>query len=275
MFGYLVYNNDKITKEDKQIYQECYCGLCNRLYEHYGTAGRKTLSYDLTFVTLLLSAIYDDEVTKGTEKCPLHPIHEHPYWYSDITEFTCDMNLVLSYYKMLDDYNDDHNMKAYKSAQKLEQDIAEIRQKYPEQMKVIEKCLKDNAEMEKQNVLNPDIPSNCFGVLMSQIFTYKVDDELTPALQQFGFYLGKYIYLMDAYIDLKSDLKHQRYNCLVSSDTTNFIEDLEMIIADCTAEYEKLPIKSYKSILDNVLYSGVWSAYQLKQRKEKKHERSL
>ena len=274
MFGYLVYNPEKISGEDKNTYQECYCGLCNRLYEKYGLAGRNTLSYDLTFVTLLLTAVYDSPKISGEERCFVHPIKKHPYWYNDITEFTADMNLVLSYYKMLDDYYDDNNHRAFNAAKKLENNVNAIRSRYPEQMKVIEKCLTDNMEMEKANVTNPDVPANCFGYLLAQVFTFKQDD-LTPALQKFGFYLGKFIYLMDAYMDLKDDLKKQRYNPLISLDTSNFVETLEAVIADCTAEYEKLPVTSYKNILDNVLYSGVWSAYQIKQRKEKRHERSL
>ena len=274
MFGYLLYNPEKISKEDKDAYQECYCGLCNRLYDRYGLAGRKTLSYDLTFVTLFLTAVYDCPKTHGEERCPVHPLHKHPYWYNDATLFAADMNLVLSYYKMLDDYYDDNNKRALKAAKKIEPEVSEIRKRYPEQMQVIEKCLSDNMEMEKNNVTNPDLPSNCFGYLMAQIFTFRNDD-LTPSLQKFGFYLGKFIYLMDAYMDLKDDLKKQRYNPLVSLDTTDFVSVLESVIADCTSEYEKLPVTSYKNILDNVLYSGVWSAYQIKQRKEKRHERSV
>ena len=53
MFGYLLGNLEIMTKEEKSLYKGQYCGLCQSLAKHYGTTGRLTLTYDLTFVNII------------------------------------------------------------------------------------------------------------------------------------------------------------------------------------------------------------------------------
>ena len=78
---------------------------------------------------------------------------------------------------------------------------------------------------------------------------------------------------MDAYDDLPQDLKHKSYNPLAEyhgrEDFEAFCRDaLTMAAADCTLEFEKLPIVQDADLLRNVLYSGIWSRYvQLNQKK--------
>jgi hypothetical protein len=270
MFGYLVYSPDNLNDENRRIYKECYCGLCKCLDNKYGALGRSTVSYDLAFIAMLFTAIYGPQNVCGEERCPVHPVRKHGYWYNEYSEFAADMNMLLTYYKYLDDFADDNDRRRKKIADKMQEYIDEIEKRYPEQCSIIRKCLEDNAEMERQNVTNPDIPANCFGTLFAQVFTYK-NDEYTPALQQLGFHLGKFIYLMDAYMDFRDDLNKQRYNPLVTIDLKNMEDILETVMADCIKAYNTLPIDDkYREILDNVLYAGVWSEYDVRTAKERK-----
>ncbi len=54
MFGYIVMNKPEIKMKDFDMYRTFYCGLCRELREKYGISGQITLSYDMTFVILLL-----------------------------------------------------------------------------------------------------------------------------------------------------------------------------------------------------------------------------
>ena len=56
--------------------------------------------------------------------------------------------------------------------------------------------------------------SGMFGKVMAEIMLYQDDEwkELTES--RFGFFLGKFIYLMDAYEDIEDDLKNHNYNPL-------------------------------------------------------------
>ena len=54
MFGYLVAADGVLEPEELQRYRAVYCGLCRALNDKYGLAGRMALSYDMTFLILLL-----------------------------------------------------------------------------------------------------------------------------------------------------------------------------------------------------------------------------
>ena len=82
-----------------------------------------------------------------------------------------------------------------------------------------------------------------------------------------GFYLGKFIYLLDAYEDVYEDRKKGRYNPFtIKCDDPDFEEEvrtiLTMMMAECSREFEKLPILDNVEILRNIIYSGVWYRYE-------------
>jgi len=55
MFGYIIVNKPEMKFKEFDLYQSYYCGLCRSLKENYGRTGQLTLSYDMTFVILLLT----------------------------------------------------------------------------------------------------------------------------------------------------------------------------------------------------------------------------
>ena len=55
MFGYININQKELSEESKKIYQAYYCGLCQKLKTNCGTKGQMLLSYDLTFLIVLLT----------------------------------------------------------------------------------------------------------------------------------------------------------------------------------------------------------------------------
>ena len=54
MFGYVIANLEGLTQAQKDRYKGCYCGLCRVLKQRHGFSGRLTLTYDMTFLVLLL-----------------------------------------------------------------------------------------------------------------------------------------------------------------------------------------------------------------------------
>lgn len=103
MFGYIVMNKPEIKMKDFDMYRTFYCGLCRELREKYGISGQITLSYDMTFVIMLLSGLYEPKTYKGTTRCILHPVRKQPVRKNVMTEYCADMNILLTYYKCLDD----------------------------------------------------------------------------------------------------------------------------------------------------------------------------
>lgn len=76
MFGYVMINKGDLKVRELETYQSFYCGLCQKLKERYGLSGQLTLSYDLTFVVILLTGLYEPKVKKGTTHWRHPPIEE-------------------------------------------------------------------------------------------------------------------------------------------------------------------------------------------------------
>lgn len=78
MFGYVTVNKPEIKFKDFDVYRSFYCGLCRELRERYGIPGQISLTYDMTFVVLLLSGLYEPPTKKGTSRCVVHPLKPQP-----------------------------------------------------------------------------------------------------------------------------------------------------------------------------------------------------
>ena len=272
MFGYVVANIDKLTLEEKQQYRSCYCGLCKSLGTRHGSISRITLNYDMTFLALFLSSLYKTENKFETERCMIHPLKPHKYWQNEITDYAADMTVELAYYNFLDDWIDDRNIVSLGEAKLLGQEYKRVAARYPSQCAMISECLNELSNIEKSGELNPDIPANCFGKLMGEVFAFS-EDEYAQNLRAFGGSLGKFIYIMDACLDLKADIKHESYNPLVAVASDDFSAILNLLMADCTEKYKQLPIDRDKELIENILYSGVWTRYEAANNKTKRRHK--
>lgn len=266
MFGYITMNPQALSSEEKERYKQYYCGLCRQLDLQCGKSGQSILSYDMTFLTMLLSSLYELEETRGSRPCVAHPLKQRPYVVTPATAYAADMNILLSYYQCLDDWQDDHKRAARGKSNRLSKYLPRVKENNPEQYQAIEDSLRRLGEMEKANELNPDLPANCFGELLAALFAWR-QDEHAGTLRRMGAALGRFVYLLDAVNDLRADIKKQRYNPLVAQLNTDFTPMLTLMMAECTAEFEKLPVKRDRHILQNHLYSGVWQKYRTRKKK--------
>lgn len=266
MFGYVIANLEKLTKEEELRYRSCYCGLCEALGGRHGTVSRITLTYDMAFLVLLLSALYEKEDKIETGRCIVHPVRQHKYCRNEFTDYAADMNVVLAYYKFLDDWNDSRNIMAMGEAKLFEKKYRRIERQYPEKCKRIKECLNELSEMEKEGVINPDLPAGCFGRLLGEIFV-REEDEYGAGLRAFGNSLGRVIYIMDACLDLKDDIKKERYNPMTAIPSGEFDSILNLLMSDCVEKYMQLPVKRDEKLIENILYSGIWTVYEAKNKK--------
>ncbi len=271
MFGYVTANNKILSEADKETYRAYYCGLCHALKKGSGQLSRLTLNYDLTFLAIFLNSVYDLPTDEHISGCILHPLNKHRFYSNEIFGYCADMNIALTYYKLKDDWNDDKNIISLMSSEFFKKKVLEIKEKYPRQCSAMEENLKKLAEAEKNNILIPDIPASYFGNLMGELFVYR-DDDKKELLKSFGYELGEFIYISDACNDIKKDIKNKHYNPLITTDSKNFRNILTLLLGECTDVYTKMDIKNNKSIIDNILYSGIWTKYELKDKRRKKKE---
>ena len=281
MFGYVVMNKPEIRFKDFDLYRSFYCGLCRELREKYGISGQITLTYDMTFVVVLLSALYEPPTQKGTTRCVIHPVCKQPVRKNAATEYGADMNVLLTYYKCMDDWEDEKKFAALGYGKILQRKNNRLSRRYPEKAEKIRKLLEELSQMEKAGETDIDKMSGCFGRIMEEIFAWKTDI-WEGSLRRMGFYLGKFIYILDAYDDVEKDVKNGNYNPFAEKYIMKGFNEqvrqlLIMMMAQTCREFEKLPIIKYTDILRNILYSGVWCRFEAIARKrreagEKKHD---
>lgn len=65
----------------------------------------------------------------------------------------------------------------------------------------------------KKGETNLDLMAGLFGDIMAEIFAWE-PDAWELSLRKIGFFLGKFIYLMDAYEDVEKDIGNNSYNPL-------------------------------------------------------------
>lgn len=270
MFGYVIANNEKLSPEQLTRYRSLYCGLCRKIGERHGNAARIALTYDLVFLILVLSSVFDGEtLADETASCVAHPIKKREYLYDTFTDYAADMNIALAYYNFMDDWQDDKSIKARVQAQTLGKGLALSKQLYPRQIAAIECCMQQLNEAENRNETDPEVPANLFGALLGELFRFD-ESEVCECLYDFGCALGRFIYLMDAYADLKQDLKRQKYNPLIRYTREQIMPMLNLQMAQCTHLFQSLPIQKDKDLCENILYSGVWTKAEIINQQEAK-----
>ncbi len=270
MFGYVRPNLADLNPEQQARYRAFYCGLCRALKERHGMPGQLSLTFDLTFLSLFLSSLYEPEETTGEDRCAPHPREKHAYVMNEMTDYAADMTIALAYHKCLDDWRDDHHLPAKVYAEALKKRYAAVKTRWPVQCGAIEQEMAELSALEKRREAAPDAAPNCFGRLMAALMTPK-EDYWAPALRRFGLSLGRFIYLCDAACDYDQDLKRGGYNpvVLLGRQPEELRDELLNLLGDASAAFEQLPLVQDVEILRNILYSGIWQGYN-----EKMHKRA-
>ena len=271
MFGHVQANLADLSEEEQKRYRSAYCGLCHTLGERHGFLSRLTLTYDLTFLSLLLTSLYEPEEACGSCRCIAHPCKKHCYAINPCTEYAADMTIALTYYKCLDDWNDDRSLSARLVAKYLKKKYEKVKELWPEQCATIETELKVIAEAENNPKASADEAANSFGRLMAGLFTYR-EDMWQEHMQRLGYGLGRFIYFADAAIDYKRDVKKGSYNPLVVLEMKpeNLQPSLKLLLGDASQAFEFLPLVQDVHLLRNILYSGIWMRYDYAMRKKRK-----
>ena len=264
MFGYISVSIQELSPEERVRYNSVYCGICRRIRAQASQTARLSLSYDMAFLALLLMSLYEPEEESGPSACTLHPIKKRPWVDNECIRYAADMNVALAYYNCLDEWHDDGRLSAKLMAGALEKNYPQIAARYSRQCKAIEDCIAELSRLEKENCNNPDEVAGCFGQLMGELLVYE-EDLWSHALREMGMALGRFIYLADAAIDYRKDTRKKKYNPYLAmgtgEDWPRWEEYLVLAMSRCTEYYERLPLVQDKALLDNILYSGVWTNF--------------
>lgn len=267
MFGYITVNKPELRVKEFDEYMAYYCGLCRTLREKYGLRGQISLSYDLTFLALFLTGLYEPKTKELPCKCMFHPFEKRSRKENAVMEYTADMNILLTYHKCRDDWKDDKKADRAVYAAILKKAYGELQKKYPKKCAEIEAQFTMLSEAEKKEIDDIDFLAGCFGKILAEIFVYR-EDEWQEEVKRIGFMMGRFIYILDAYDDLERDEKKGSFNPFIKKYQNpgfdEWIKDiLTLAASSCASEFEKLPIIENVEILRNILYSGMWGRYEM------------
>lgn len=214
MFGYVKYDFVNLRIKDLMLYKAMYCGLCKGIARSCGQAARIGLTYDVTFLSVLLHNITGTDVRVEKQNCFEHRIKKRPIAAVDeLTEELGALNTVLVYYKLTDDILDKKRgrsrrvwfKKGYKRSKK----------RYPELVQIVENYMKEQAKAEKAKSSSPDMAADPSACMMQTLSRHFLKEKASPSTDRLFYALGKWVYLIDALDDYEKDLKKKNYNPFV------------------------------------------------------------
>ncbi len=221
MFGYVrPYKALMLVREYEQ-YKAAYCELCNELGRSFGAFTRLSLSYDCTMYAILALSVGKSEVEAAQKVCKANPLKKCTYLKSGGDEYkkAAGLSVIMTYHKFLDNREDESFFKSLAArlgAFVFKRKYKKAKAIYPSIAKAAEEMMEAQRRAEAEQ--GPSIDACCeptAKMLQSVCKELSEDSLQKKALAQFGYYLGRWIYLMDAADDLKEDLQKCSFNPLI------------------------------------------------------------
>lgn len=267
MFGYVVIDKPNILIKDYSSYRGYYCGLCKSIGKNQGQLMRLTVNYDIVLLALLAHNYENIEPVFSEERCVMHPIGKKvPVAHSDeIFKRITEINAILGYYKVVDDVIDEGKHKLIKSF--IKGKFQKAKQNHPEFCQVTEQKYNELRQLEKDGCLDELRLASCFGDIMAQVartVTKKADDNLI----ELCYNLGKWIYLIDAYDDIKEDYADNKFNPFIIRGKQvddeffkNIDKNIRFLLYSTIEKiitcYDKMRITITEGALSNIIYLGL------------------
>lgn len=218
MFGYVrPYKPELLVREYDQ-YKAVYCQLCRVLGEEYGFTARFALSYDCAFYAMLALSVGKERIEERRGRCVCNPMKRCTYLPSpgEAYKKAAALCVLLTYHKLRDDCEDEGFFRSLGSRLLLPLAAPKAKKaagRYPEMAEVVEKTMESQREAEGEGAgidrcaePTADLLRELFGELAG------CDSRQRPALESFGYYLGRWVYLMDAADDLGDDMREGSFN---------------------------------------------------------------
>ncbi|ONI46824.1 hypothetical protein AN642_00470 [Epulopiscium sp. SCG-B10WGA-EpuloA2] len=277
MFGYVTPLKEELKVRELDLFKSYYCGLCQHIKQDFNNIPRLTLNYDITTMSILLDATANDTIKLKKQPCITSLKKRAIIQRSLPLKYAASVNVLLSYYKLKDDYEDEHSIKSKILLSQLKPYLKNVPQEFRFLRPLISSNLNKLHELEKSRNFNSlDEICEPFANLVGQIikkYPYNTADKNN--LYRFGYSLGKWIYLIDALDDLEKDIEKGSFNPLYILYNNNNLtyDDLFKIAKDkiefsifslganCKELLYKLAPKKNRALLENIIIYGMMDKY--------------
>ena len=211
MFGYVRADTPYLYIKDDTLYRAMYCGVCKGIGQVCGNAARMALSYDITFLSVVLHNIKGEDVKIEKQHCLTHCIRSRKMAEVDeLTKKLGALNVLLAYYKCADDIDDGDGGRI--KSLLLKKGFKRAKRAYPEIEKIVRENLTSQAKIEKEKTESIDRAADATANILAQFSNLVLEDKATAYTRNLFYAVGKWIYLIDALDDYDKDRKKSAYN---------------------------------------------------------------
>ena len=222
MFGYVKPDTPYLYIKDDTLYKSLYCSVCKSIGKICGQRARLGLTYDIAFMSAFIHNVAGVDVKIEKKHCIAHPITSRPIAdRDDITDFCACANVALAYYKIEDDIVDGNGGQIKKLF--FSKGNKRVEKKHPEIGEIIRRRYSELRNLEKVECDSVDMVCEPFSQMMVELCNAalagtkygkdgKDGEEKFNGVEQLAYYLGKWIYLIDALDDYDKDIKEKNYN---------------------------------------------------------------
>ncbi len=271
MFGYVCVNKPEMKIKDYETYKAVYCSLCKQLGKDYCFFSRFLLNYDLTFFALVSMSKSEEKICISNKRCCCNPLKSCKYISSSEGETSLKkaaaLLAIMAYYKLVDNIDDGGFFKKI-GLSFLRPYFSHIKKKagksYPEYIEACEKMyqMQRAAEAKKASLDECAEPT---AKLLETVFSLECcEEKFKIVYAQFGYHLGKWVYLMDAANDIDEDIKRKNFNPIYEKlglskrESMQFANELlSQSVYLLTNAYNLMDKHKYKEILDNIVLLGL------------------
>lgn len=286
MFGYIKVDRAELLGKEYDAYKGVYCSLCKQLGRDYSIFARFILSYDCTFYAVLALDICESPPCYKQGRCRFNPFKKCAYAQTQslALSLAAALSVISAYYKLKDDLLDSPwykriflrlaqpffsrwRKKAAKNYPRIDEIVSEM---LSSQIKAERDpaCVLDQACEPTANMLKSMCELSTEMIPLRQ----PLDRERTARiLGAFGYYLGRWIYLIDAADDYEKDKKHGNFNPFLLNEALDMKEltdrmkaSLNHALSEALLSYSLLDKGRFDPLIMNVLqYSCVITQDQI------------
>ena len=221
VFGYIRPLKAELLVREYEQYRGVYCALCKSIGKRYGAIARMALSYDGTFLALVQLAGAPDCPGFQRMRCVVNPLKRCTFCTAGDEAFAmaAAFSVISAYWKIRGDLTDAGWFGKLRAAAVWPFAAAahrKVRRAYPQLEALVQTMMKRQAEAEKAQTPSLDAAADPTAQMLSELFAMTVQKESQKRVfAQFGYFLGRWVYLMDAADDLGKDVKSGSYNPFV------------------------------------------------------------
>lgn len=267
VFGYLQIQKSELLVREFEAYKSVYCGLCKQMGKDYSFLTRLSLSYDCTFYAMLLMSV--SRSCKGFKdgRCTFNPLKKCKFALceSDCYSKASAFSVISVFYKLKDDLADEDFFRRILTRLLLlffSHWQKKAAKKYPEIDKYISEMTSMQSEAEADTNCSVDMAAHPTGHMLANVFALEAENDTDRRVfYEFGYHLGRWIYLVDAADDIQKDKKKHNFNPFNSLKEEytkeRIVSALNQSLARAYDAYNLIDIKDFRGILDNMLLLGL------------------